>query len=57
MDMSQTVDDLFKYELGIALKQATFAFDEAEKVTTTGILHDHKQMLATFKDFEKSDYI
>lgn len=55
MDMRQAICYLFENKLRVRLLQSPFAFDESEEVSATGVLHDHEQMLAAFKDFKETD--
>ena len=57
VNVCQSISDLLKDEFGIALLKLSFSFDQSEEVATTGIFHDHEQVLAALEDLEESDHV
>jgi len=48
---------LLKNEFSIRFLEFTLSLNQPQQITTTGIFHDHEEMLTGFKHLQKSDYV
>lgn len=57
MNVRQAVRNLLEDEFSIRLLELAFPLDESEEISSTGVLHDHEQVLAGLKDLQEPDDI
>jgi hypothetical protein len=53
--MCKPIDNLLEGIFSELFLQSLLLFDELKEVPTSSILHDHQEMLWTFKDFKQSN--
>ena len=57
MNMCKTISYLLEDEFGVRLLQLALSLDQSQKITPSGVLHNHEQMLARFKHLQQPDDI